>query len=162
MQNQDPTSQTDPNEYIDQLVDVNSLEQLININQTLSSAYPAASTGATGDAALAQSASPATGASPSATPAGQSAAGHAAQSLGALTQNAGAPAASQASPATGELHTPTPQAVRRAPGNLSVPAANPAAQRVAHSLDAHPGRPRARPLGGKLSRLEQTAPNNRP
>ncbi len=29
MQNQDPTATTDPNEYINQLVQVNSLEQLI-------------------------------------------------------------------------------------------------------------------------------------
>ena len=36
MQNQDPTADTDPNEYINQLVNVNSLEQLISINQTLS------------------------------------------------------------------------------------------------------------------------------
>src|ERR1700689_3350927 len=36
MQNQDPTANTDPNEYINQLVNVNSLEQLISINQTLS------------------------------------------------------------------------------------------------------------------------------
>src|ERR1700679_915750 len=43
MQNQDPTSDTDPNEYIDQLVNVNSLEQLININQTLPTAFPSAS-----------------------------------------------------------------------------------------------------------------------
>jgi flagellar basal-body rod modification protein FlgD len=35
MQNQDPTTQTDPNEYIDQLVQVNSLEQLVQINQDL-------------------------------------------------------------------------------------------------------------------------------
>lgn len=38
LQNQDPTAQTDPNAYVNQLVAVNSLEQLININQTLSSA----------------------------------------------------------------------------------------------------------------------------
>jgi len=37
MQNQDPTADTDPNEYINQLVQVNSLEQLISINQTLTS-----------------------------------------------------------------------------------------------------------------------------
>lgn len=36
MQNQDPTANTDPNEYINQLVNVNSLEQLISINQELS------------------------------------------------------------------------------------------------------------------------------
>ncbi len=35
MQNQDPTADTDPNEYIDQLVQVNSLEQLIQINSDL-------------------------------------------------------------------------------------------------------------------------------
>ena len=37
MKNQDPTANTDPNEYINQLVQVNSLEQLISINQTLTS-----------------------------------------------------------------------------------------------------------------------------
>lgn len=35
MKNQDPTANTDPNEYINQLVQVNSLQQLISINQTL-------------------------------------------------------------------------------------------------------------------------------
>lgn len=38
MKNQDPTANSDPNEYINQLVNVNSLEQLISINQTLSGA----------------------------------------------------------------------------------------------------------------------------
>src|ERR1700743_3487815 len=33
MKNQDPTADTDPNAYIDQLVQVNSLQQLIQINQ---------------------------------------------------------------------------------------------------------------------------------
>lgn len=41
MKNQDPTSATDPNQYINQLVSVNSLEQLIQINQTLSAAVVA-------------------------------------------------------------------------------------------------------------------------
>ncbi|HEY6448462.1 MAG TPA: flagellar hook capping FlgD N-terminal domain-containing protein [Acidobacteriaceae bacterium] len=36
MKNQDPTANTDPNEYINQLVQVNSLQQLISINQDLS------------------------------------------------------------------------------------------------------------------------------
>lgn len=36
MKNQDPTSQTDPNEYVNQLVQVNSLEQLIEINENVS------------------------------------------------------------------------------------------------------------------------------
>ena len=36
MKNQDPTQPTDPNAYIQQLVGVNSLQQLIQINQDLS------------------------------------------------------------------------------------------------------------------------------
>src|SRR5580700_1940384 len=38
MKNQEPTADTNPNEYINQLVQVNSLEQLIDINPNLSSA----------------------------------------------------------------------------------------------------------------------------
>jgi flagellar basal-body rod modification protein FlgD len=37
LKNQDPTQPTDPNAYIQQLVGVNSLQQLISINQGLSS-----------------------------------------------------------------------------------------------------------------------------
>lgn len=44
MKNQDPTSATDPNQYINQLVSVNSLQQLIQINQTLSAAVVAPNT----------------------------------------------------------------------------------------------------------------------
>jgi flagellar basal-body rod modification protein FlgD len=44
MQNQDPTASTDPNEYINQLVNVNSLEQLISINQTLTDATSTSTT----------------------------------------------------------------------------------------------------------------------
>ncbi|WP_158944156.1 flagellar hook capping FlgD N-terminal domain-containing protein [Granulicella sp. S190] len=43
LQNQDPTQPTDPNQYITQLAQVNSLEQLISINQgigTLDGAVP--------------------------------------------------------------------------------------------------------------------------
>jgi flagellar basal-body rod modification protein FlgD len=43
MQNQDPPADVDPNEYIDQLVQINSLEQLISINQNLSTVLDAAS-----------------------------------------------------------------------------------------------------------------------
>ncbi len=35
LQNQDPTANTDPNEYVDQLVQVNTLQQQIQMNQTL-------------------------------------------------------------------------------------------------------------------------------
>lgn len=45
MKNQDPTAQTDPNEYINQLVQVNSLEQLISINEKLSSSSTQTPTG---------------------------------------------------------------------------------------------------------------------
>jgi flagellar basal-body rod modification protein FlgD len=38
MKNQDPTATTDPNAYIDQLVQVNSLQQLIQINSELGGA----------------------------------------------------------------------------------------------------------------------------
>ena len=38
MKNQDPTATTDPNEYVNQLVQVNSLQQLISINETLKAA----------------------------------------------------------------------------------------------------------------------------
>jgi flagellar basal-body rod modification protein FlgD len=51
LQNQDPTANTDPNEYIDQLVQVNSLEQLIQINQNTTPS--SSSTTATGDASQA-------------------------------------------------------------------------------------------------------------
>lgn len=43
MKNQDPTADQDPNAYIDQLVQVNSLQQLIAINQDLTPAASASS-----------------------------------------------------------------------------------------------------------------------
>jgi flagellar basal-body rod modification protein FlgD len=46
LKNQDPTKPTDPNAYIQQLVGVNSLQQLISINQNLTPvATPAPTTG---------------------------------------------------------------------------------------------------------------------
>jgi flagellar basal-body rod modification protein FlgD len=42
MKNQDPTQPTDPNAYIQQLVGVNSLQQLIGINQGITSLDTAA------------------------------------------------------------------------------------------------------------------------
>lgn len=105
MQNQDPTANTDPNEYINQLVQVNSLEQLISINQTLTT----------------DSLAGASGGSKNAKP----------EISGAAIGNAVA------------VDRPTPSmqpalpdsAVRQlVSGNLTVPAANPAAQRVAKAL----------------------------
>ena len=105
LKNQDPTADTDPNEYINQLVNVNSLEELISINQTLTTALGSSTTAASSRAASAQ----ATG--------------------------AGAPAQSASSSAA----TTLPGAINAAatqlsPGNLGIPAANPAAQSVASSL----------------------------
>jgi flagellar basal-body rod modification protein FlgD len=77
IQNQDPTTQTDPMQYITQLVGVNSLEQLVQINQTLTSAT--GSTTPTGSAASSPSPAAATSAAAksAATPTAASAsAGH--------------------------------------------------------------------------------------
>jgi flagellar basal-body rod modification protein FlgD len=49
MKNQDPTADTDPNAYIDQLVQVNSLQQLIQINQDLSGLGGSTSSGTSSD-----------------------------------------------------------------------------------------------------------------
>lgn len=119
MQNQDPTADTDPNEYINQLVNVNSLEQLIDINQTLSAA-----TGSTG------STTGTAGVSGAVAGSGGTAAAASASPSGTAPQNAGAPAAQPAA-----AHSTTHgSAAHLAPGNLSIPNTNPAAQRVARSL----------------------------
>lgn len=47
LKNQDPTQPTDPNAYIQQLVGVNSLQQLISINQDLTPATTSTSTSGT-------------------------------------------------------------------------------------------------------------------
>lgn len=131
MQNQDPTADTDPNEYINQLVNVNSLEQLIQINQTLSSA----TSGTPGNTSGAEPSNP-SGSAAASTPSSPSGAGPA-------TVHASAPAsvAAAAAAPTTHLHpavaapvsSPAPAA---AAGNLAVPKNNPAAQRVAQSLGA--------------------------
>ena len=108
MKNQDPTASTDPNQYINQLVQVNSLQQLIAINQTLT-----ANSGADSPASQGVSAGP-----------------KVAGSLpGQMHQAADQPGAA--------LHSNIahPETVARfASGNLTVPVTQPAAQRVAESL----------------------------
>ncbi len=104
MQNQDPTSATDPNQYINQLVSVNSLEQLIQINQTLGMAV--------------------TG-----TPSSSSTASSALQG-GLDSHLSGSASGSDTSTTPGGV--PRPVAVTS--GNLGVPAANPAAHSVAEAL----------------------------
>jgi flagellar basal-body rod modification protein FlgD len=122
MQNQDPTADTDPNEYINQLVQVNSLEQLIDINQTLTTdlgpAPASSSAGSSGQVAGATTGATAT--SPLTAPA----AAGTAHAAGAQ------PATASAVPAASAQTT----AARRITGNVGVPGVNPAAQRVGHAL----------------------------
>ena len=142
MQNQDPTATTDPNEYINQLVNVNSLEQLIDINQNLSTALGSSSpsTGGTGTAQVAGATSGPAAPSPSGTTA-----------LASSAANKGVPSAA-ASPSAGGLSALV-SAAKRAPGNLSVPSANPSAGSVAHALDGHAldARSRAQSIAAGLS-----------
>jgi flagellar basal-body rod modification protein FlgD len=130
MKNQDPTADTDPNEYINQLVQVNSLEQLININQTLTTGLGVApatdgDSGMIPQAASSNSSDGQSGAVASTT----------------ATHQVSVPVAMQ----PGKSASGAQQAqgdARHAPGNLSVPQVNHAAQRVGHALA---GRTRAQP-----------------
>ena len=95
LKNQDPTANTDPNQYVNQLVQINSLEQLIQINETLSSdvsgasagTQPASSQGAIGlsTASAAKAHSHAVTSGNLAAPADNPAARRVAQSLGSIT-----------------------------------------------------------------------------
>jgi flagellar basal-body rod modification protein FlgD len=131
MQNQDPTADTDPNEYINQLVSVNSLEQLIDINQNLTTAL-APSTPSSGSGTAATQATSALTAKGGATTTAHAAATHKATAA-AATHSAASTAPASRVPAAistfAKAHTPG-----QAPGNLSIPAANPAAQTVANAL----------------------------
>jgi flagellar basal-body rod modification protein FlgD len=57
LQNQDPTSDTDPNAYVNQLVDVNSLQQLISINSGIGTLDSSVESGSSGDSSSAVSGS---------------------------------------------------------------------------------------------------------
>jgi len=136
MQNQDPTANMDPNEYIDQLVQVNSLEQLIDINQTLNTDFGWVTT-SSGSETTPQIASGA--------PVGSNA-----QAGGAKT--AASTVASETSrlpldqlKAGASRLAATSDSAAHTQGNLNVPRAGAAAQRVAHALD---GRTSSRALGG--------------
>lgn len=115
MQNQDPTSDMDPNEYINQLTEINSLEQLISINQNLQTALGDTSTpsgSSTGDTS-ASSLKPAARQSISADSLYP---GHGTKSAQTRSQVQGVPSSGVAS------------------GNLSSPRINEAAVRVGHAL----------------------------
>lgn len=120
MQNQDPTATTDPNEYIDQLVQVNSLEQLVNINQTLTTAFGSSSTGASGSSSSASAANAESGLTKSAIPS-----------------------------------IATKPAAQYAPGNLGIPQASAASQRVAHALDGHS---KGESIAGQLHSFRRSGP----
>jgi flagellar basal-body rod modification protein FlgD len=114
MQNQDPTADVDPNEYINQLVNVNSLEQLISINQTLT-----------------------TDSGSSTATSGSSNAAQAQTSIHGVAKQASALAASNSSATTvpGAINA---AAAKLAPGNLAIPATNPSALRVAQAMNGEP------------------------
>jgi flagellar basal-body rod modification protein FlgD len=116
MKNQDPTANTDPNEYINQLVQVNSLEQLIDINQNLSTALGPGS--ASGDSVT----------------------GHAVSSPHAVKSGAGTAAPASSARKTRGMSSASPEPISHsktvpvAAGNLGVPRMAPAAHRVAQAL----------------------------
>ncbi len=116
MKNQDPTAQTDPNEYVNQLVQVNSLEQLIEINQNVSSALVSPGSGGTG---------PVSGKAVIASGAQGTSKALSAQTCAEIPMS-NASSAKEA----GSYRTSLPAA----PGNLSVPRAIPAAHRIAQGL----------------------------
>ena len=109
MKNQDPTATRDPNEYITQLVQVNSLQQLIGINDTLSAAYGTTTQGS---------------ATPLASPLSSPPSAGSVQSLGLPNQEAG-------TSITANLTSNS--------GNLSVPSSNPSAAGIASALNGRVG-----------------------
>ncbi|HEY1803284.1 MAG TPA: flagellar hook capping FlgD N-terminal domain-containing protein [Terracidiphilus sp.] len=128
MQNQDPTADTDPNEYINQLVQVNSLEQLIGINQTLTGAL-GTPTSATGDGSSSQVAHLSNGSAETSAVTASAHASHA----GSVTAS---PSTAPASAVTAAHNISSAGAAGHvAPGNLGMPDANAAAQRVGHALN---------------------------
>ena len=123
MKNQDPTANTDPNEYINQLVNVNSLQQLISINETLSGAF-----GSSGAGAYAQTSS-----------ASNSAASRKVQPEAAASMNTAQAAAQAPAQEAKSTNDASNNALigKFVQGNLNLPPANPAAARLAHALDGH-------------------------
>jgi flagellar basal-body rod modification protein FlgD len=131
MKNQDPTANTDPNEYINQLVQVNSLEQLIDINQTLS-----------GDVSGSASSTPANSSDTNATPATSGA--------NAAVENQAAQAAPGLSPAAWSNISQTVQAMRIGGGpSLGSTGISPSGLPTAHEKTA--------PIAGNLV-LQKTSP----
>jgi flagellar basal-body rod modification protein FlgD len=127
MKNQDPTANTDPNQYINQLVNLNSLQQLISINETLTAAYSSSNT------------------SSYAQPTPQA---NATKSVAAKAQAASEPtsvvntaAVSSTGSQDGGVSTLQAFLGKLAHGNLSTPPANPAAERLARALGGRSSAP---------------------
>jgi len=110
MKNQDPTAQTDPNQYVNQLVQVNSLQQLIEINENLKSSLVESNSGAA-PKSVAQRSGVMSGVPDSSAVASQ-------KSTGGTTN----PIRVSANP------------IAATAGNLGGSGPNPAAQRIAHAL----------------------------
>jgi flagellar basal-body rod modification protein FlgD len=129
MQNQDPTADTDPNEYINQLVQINSLEQLIDINQNLSDVLGTASS-STQPSGQVQSA---TGTGATASAKAQAAAKIAS---GAGATGPGMSGNANSSSGTGSTFSEAGRSrAATAHGNLSAPPDSHAAHKVGHALD---------------------------
>ena len=124
MKNQDPTANTDPNEYINQLVNVNSLQQLISINETLTSAFGGSGVSAYARTARASTTEANAQAKPEVVASGNEAAQSSLATPNATMINDG-------------KQTYEALLSRLAGGNLSAPNSNPAAERLAHALDGH-------------------------
>ena len=139
MQNQDPTAQTDPNEYINQLVQVNSLEQLIDINQNLSTALGSTSgSGASGQ--LAGRVAAAGSGNSASTSAGSLSIANAAAGANSALPSGWAPQSAQpqsAQPQSAQPGVPGTAVPAAVAGNLPVPDVSPAAQRIAQALSGN-------------------------
>ncbi len=131
MQNQDPTADTDPNEYINQLVQVNSLEQLIDINQNLQTVLGTASSQPSSNSSTATPASAATAGS---------ATRAAANALSQAQSGSATAGPSLAKPGAGPGGSwganPSPPATTS--GNIGIPSATPASLQVAQALSGKP------------------------
>ena len=117
MKNQDPTANMDPNEYINQLVNVNSLQQLMSINQNLETVLGISPSSATSTSGSRQAAS-------------QS------QEMARLAEKMQLAGENPASSAAGIAITPIALNHPVTAGNLSIPALTGSAQAVSHALSA--------------------------
>lgn len=125
MKNQDPTANTDPNEYINQLVNVNSLQQLISMNEILTGAFGSSGAGAYTEASSASGSAQSEKAQPAPT--------FSPHSVGNTSPTSALEATSPNDASVKALIG------RFFQGNLSGPVADPAAVRLAHALDGHSG-----------------------